>query len=89
MSEIAIDILSELFVLANVAQLKSNDVHSYPGYEYDSGRVSTICTVIKSGARPDLVVNEAGVSGSIPWCAHIFSVLFFLFNILMLNCFIY
>ena len=30
----------------NVAQSKSNDVHNYPGYEYDSGRVSTICMVI-------------------------------------------
>ena len=53
MSEISIDILSELIVSAlktdNVAQSKSNDVHNYPGYEYDSGRVSTICTVIYSG----------------------------------------
>ena len=43
--------LSELIVSAlktdkNVAQSKSNDVHSYPGYEYESGRVSTIRTVI-------------------------------------------
>ena len=30
----------------NVAQSKSNDVHNYPGNEYDSGRVSTICTVV-------------------------------------------
>ena len=39
----------------NVAQSKSNDVHNNPGYEYDSGRVYTICMVISSGARPDLV----------------------------------
>ena len=30
----------------NVDQSKLNDVHNYPGYEYDSGRVSTICMVI-------------------------------------------
>ena len=29
----------------NVAQKKSNDVHNYPGYKYESGRVSTICAV--------------------------------------------
>ena len=38
-----------------VAQSKSNDVHNNPGYEYDGGRVYTICMVISSGARPDLV----------------------------------
>ena len=30
----------------NVAQAKSNEVHNSPGYEYDSGRVYTICMVI-------------------------------------------
>ena len=30
----------------NVAQAKSNDVHNYPGYEYECGRVSTIWAVI-------------------------------------------
>ena len=48
--EISIDIFSELIVSAlktdNVAQSKSNDVHINPGYEYDSGRVYTICMVI-------------------------------------------
>ena len=39
----------------NVAKTKSKDVHNYPGYKYESGRVSTIWTVIKSRARPDLV----------------------------------
>ena len=43
-SEIAIDLLSELIV-KNVTQTKSNDVHNRPGYKYESGRVSSICTI--------------------------------------------
>ena len=50
MSEISIDILSELIVSAlktdKCSSVESNDVHNYPGYEYDSGQVSSICTVI-------------------------------------------
>ena len=46
------DIFSELIVSAirqiNVAQSKSNDVHDNPGYEYDSGRVYSICMVIRA-----------------------------------------
>ena len=42
----SIDILSELMVSALKAQSKPNDLHNQPGYEYDSGRVSTICTVV-------------------------------------------
>ena len=42
--------LIELIVSAlktdECSSVKSNDVHNYPGYEYDSGRVSTICMVI-------------------------------------------
>ena len=30
----------------NVTQTKPNVVHNYPGYQYLSGRVSSICTII-------------------------------------------
>ena len=57
--KISIDILLELIVSAlktdKCSLVEKNDVHNYPGYENGSGRVSTICTVILSGARPDLV----------------------------------
>ena len=35
----------------NVAQTK------FPGYKYESGRVSSICKVILSGARPVLMAK--------------------------------
>ena len=38
----------QLYRQINVAQSKSNDVHIYPGYDYNSDRVSTICTVVRS-----------------------------------------
>ena len=48
--EISIDIFSELIVSAlktyQCSSVESNDVHNNPGYEYDSGRVYTICMVI-------------------------------------------
>ena len=49
-SEIAIVLFSELIVLVprqiDVTQTKSNDANNYPGYKYESGRVSSKCTVI-------------------------------------------
>ena len=56
--------------------------------------VSSIFTVTLSRARPDLVVSGSGYEtrgpGSIPGCAHIFSVFFSLFfNILEIKCLIY
>ena len=81
----------------DVARTKSNDVHNYPGYKYECGRVSTIWTVIKSRTRPDLVAywlaclaTKPEDLGRFPG-SHLLSVCVFsfLFNILMLNCFIY
>ena len=44
--EISIDIYSELIKTDKCSSVEINDVHINPGYEYDSGRVYTICMVI-------------------------------------------
>ena len=56
---ISIVLLSELIVSVPKTDKCSsdeiNDVHNYPGYKYKSGRVSSICMIIQSGAQPVLV----------------------------------
>ena len=59
--------------------------NNYPTYKYESGRVSSICTVIYSGARPDLVAYGLACLATKPENldrfpgAHLFSGIFFLF----------